>query len=93
MRLRAILGLALGYAVLLAIVSLEVPLAISLRNQANLAQRCPVCGAHGLNREQRRRLKRECRGQVGIAAMVHDDDCPVSDDAIHAMFVRKGVQL
>jgi len=70
----------------------EVQTIVALRNQATIANICPACGARGPNREQRRRLKQQ-RGQVNHAYMLHERECPVSDDAIRALFARKGVQL
>jgi hypothetical protein len=57
----------------------EVQLALGLRNEATLAGRCPVCGAHGPNRAERRRLARRNRGRVVTRPVWHAPDCPAGD--------------
>jgi hypothetical protein len=49
--------------------STETKSALALRNAANVAGRCPSCGATFTLRGQ--------RGGVGVVVMEHENDCPV----------------
>jgi hypothetical protein len=63
----------------------RVRLAIGLRNEATLAGRCPVCGARGPNRAERRRA----RG-VETWAMRHAAECPCSDESLRRLAAETG---
>ncbi len=67
----------------------EVQVALSLRHQATSRGVCPLCGARGPNRAERRRLARQKRGQVFEVTFWHAADCPVGDDRLRDL-LREG---
>lgn len=65
--------------------------AIGLRNEATMTGRCPVCGAIGHNRAQRRQLARRYKGKVAsLPPFAHEPECPCGDDRLRELFAETG---
>ena len=69
----------------------RLQLAVSLRNEATISGRCPVCAAAGFNRAERRRLARQYRGQMAPPQVfAHEPECPCSDDRLRELLLECG---